>query len=63
MPGGGESGYIAVRPDDPDIVFGGAIGSGVGNGLLTRYDHRTGQERNITVWPETMLAWATAPRI
>src|SRR5690606_31648384 len=50
-PGGGESGYIAVRPDDPNIVFGGAIGSGEGNGRLTRYDHRTGHIRNITVWP------------
>jgi photosystem II stability/assembly factor-like uncharacterized protein len=53
-PGGGESGYIAVRPDDPHVVFGGAIGSGEGNGRLLRYDHRTGQERNITVWPELM---------
>jgi len=53
-PGGGESGYIAVRPDDPNIVFGGAIGSGAGHGRLIRYDHRTGQRRNITVWPEVM---------
>ncbi|HEX5506263.1 MAG TPA: glycosyl hydrolase [Thermomicrobiales bacterium] len=52
VPGGGESGYIAVRPDNPNIVFGGAVGSGPGDGLLYRYDHRTGQVRNITVWPE-----------
>ena len=51
VPGGGESGYIAVRPDDPNVVFGGAIGSGFGNGLLWRYDHRTKEERNITAWP------------
>jgi len=51
-PGGGESGYIAARPDDPDVIFGGAIGSGAGNGRLIRYDGRTGQKRNITVWPE-----------
>ncbi len=51
-PGGGESGYIAVNPDNPDIVFGGAIGSGAGNGRLTRHDRRTGQERNVTVWPD-----------
>ncbi|MDQ3549194.1 MAG: glycosyl hydrolase, partial [Chloroflexota bacterium] len=31
--GGGESGYIAVKPDNPDIVFAGSYG-----GLLTRYD-------------------------
>jgi photosystem II stability/assembly factor-like uncharacterized protein len=51
-PGGGESGYLAVNPRNPDIVFGGAIGSGAGNGRLTRYDRRTGQERNVTVWPD-----------
>jgi photosystem II stability/assembly factor-like uncharacterized protein len=51
VPGGGESGYVAVRPDNPDIVFAGAIGSGEGNGRLTRYDHATRSVRNITVWP------------
>jgi photosystem II stability/assembly factor-like uncharacterized protein len=51
-PGGGESGYIAIRPDDPAIVVAGAIGSGFGNGRLIQYDRRTGQRRNITVWPE-----------
>src|SRR5262249_47250159 len=52
VPGGGESGYIAVHPKNPDVIFGGAIGSGAGNGRLTRYDRRTGQERNVTVWPD-----------
>ncbi len=51
-PGGGESGYIAVHPDDPNIVIGGAIGSGSGNGRLICYDRRTDQARVITVWPE-----------
>lgn len=51
-PGGGESGYIAVKPDDPSIVVGGAIGSGAANGRLILYDRRTDQERVITVWPE-----------
>ena len=50
--GGGESGYIAVRPDDPNIVYAGSY-----LGYLTRYDHRTGQLRDITVWPETSLGW------
>ena len=45
--GGGESGYIAVRPDDPNIVYAGSY-----QGYLTRYDHRTGQSRDISVWPE-----------
>jgi photosystem II stability/assembly factor-like uncharacterized protein len=48
--GGGESGYIAVRPDDPNIIFAGSY-----LGYLTRYDHRTGQTRNIEVWPEEVL--------
>ncbi len=52
QPGGGESGYIAIAPKNPDIVYGGAIGSGAGNGRLTRHDRRTGQERNVTVWPD-----------
>ncbi|HEY8602080.1 MAG TPA: glycosyl hydrolase, partial [Thermomicrobiales bacterium] len=51
-PGGGESGYIAIRPDNTDRVFAGAIGSGSGHGRLIAYDRKTGQQRNITVWPE-----------
>jgi len=45
--GGGEAGHIAVRADDPDIVFAADHA-----GLLTRYDHRSGQVRTINVWPE-----------
>jgi photosystem II stability/assembly factor-like uncharacterized protein len=53
--GTGESGHIAVRPDDPDIVYIGAIGSAPGGGnCLQRYDHRTRQIRMITTWPEYM---------
>ncbi len=52
QPGGGESGYIAVKPGDPSIVVGGAIGTGAGMGRLIHYDHRSGQERVISVWPE-----------
>jgi photosystem II stability/assembly factor-like uncharacterized protein len=53
--GSGESGYLAVRPDDPDIVYVGAIGSSPGGGnALQRYDHRTKQIRLITTWPEGM---------
>ncbi len=50
--GGGESGYIAVRPDDPDIVYAGNY-----QGYITRYDHRTRQARNISVWPELASGW------
>ncbi len=51
--GTAESGSIAVRADDPNIVFAGSIGSsGGGGGNLLRYDHRTRQQTMITVWPE-----------
>jgi photosystem II stability/assembly factor-like uncharacterized protein len=49
--GGAESGYIAVRPDDPEVVYAGSSGFGEG-GRVTRYDHRTSQTRDISVWPE-----------
>jgi photosystem II stability/assembly factor-like uncharacterized protein len=56
--GTGESGYIAVRPDDPNIVYVGAVGSSPGGGgALQRYDHRTKQIRLITVWPEMYSGW------
>ena len=51
--GNSESGHIAVHPEDPNIVISGAVGSSAGGGgNLLRYDHRTGQVRIITVWPE-----------
>lgn len=50
--GGGESGYIAIRPDNPNIVFSGSY-----LGYLTRYDHASGEIRDISVWPEDFLGW------
>ena len=44
--GGCESGYIAVRPDDPDIVYAGCYG-----GFLGRTDIRTGVQRDVSPWP------------
>ncbi|HET8627252.1 MAG TPA: glycosyl hydrolase [Thermomicrobiales bacterium] len=56
-PGGGESGYIAVKPDDPDLVVAsGPIGRRAFNDRMRLYDHRTGQRRDITVWPE-LYGW------
>jgi hypothetical protein len=56
--GSSESGHVAVHPDDPAVVFSGAIGSAPGGGgVLLRYDHRTGQTRIVTVWPELYGGW------
>ena len=51
--GPSESGYIEVSPDNPNLVYSGAIGSAPGGGgALLRYNHDTGESRIITVWPE-----------
>lgn len=44
--GGGESGYVVPDPRDANIVYAGA-----GQGLLSRWDKRTMQAQDITVWP------------
>ena len=55
-PGTAESGYIAPHPDDPNIVYVGAIGSSPGGGdSLQKYDHRTKQTQLVTVWPELSI--------
>ncbi|HXC72846.1 MAG TPA: hypothetical protein VN644_22840, partial [Pyrinomonadaceae bacterium] len=48
--GGGESGWIAPSPKDSNIVYAGSYG-----GLTTRHDHRTGQERNVTPYPNNPM--------
>ena len=56
-PGGGESGYIAIKPDDPAIVVAsGPIGQRAYNDLMTQYNDRTGQKWIITPWPE-LYGW------
>ncbi len=52
VPGGGESGHIAVKPTEPYTVFGGSVGSGLGHGRFRAWYPNTDQTRNITVWPE-----------
>jgi photosystem II stability/assembly factor-like uncharacterized protein len=48
--GGGESGYIANDPENPDIFYAGSYG-----GTLTRYDYKTGNSERINVWPENPM--------
>jgi photosystem II stability/assembly factor-like uncharacterized protein len=44
--GGGESGYIAPDPVNPDLFYAGSQGA-----LLTRYNRRTGEIRDVQVYP------------
>ncbi|HEX5652003.1 MAG TPA: hypothetical protein VFX58_02950 [Chitinophagaceae bacterium] len=47
---GSESGYVVADPANPDIVYGGNYG-----GYLSRLDHKTGENRAITVWPDNPM--------
>ena len=51
--GGGESGYIAPDPSDPQIVYAGSYG-----GDITRYDHRTHETQAVNPWPVNPIGWA-----
>ncbi len=53
--GGGESGYIAPEPDDPNIVYAGSYG-----GEVSRYDHRTHQQQAVNPWPINPIGWGAA---
>jgi photosystem II stability/assembly factor-like uncharacterized protein len=48
--GGGESGYIAPDPLNTDVFYAGSYG-----GLLTRINRRTGERRNINIWPDNPM--------
>ena len=52
--GGAECGHIVVHPGNSNVVFSGLPSGG---GCLIRYDHSTGQTRNVTVWPESMWGY------
>jgi photosystem II stability/assembly factor-like uncharacterized protein len=47
---GAESGYVVADPTNPDIVYGGNYG-----GYLSRLDHKTGENRAISVWPDNPM--------
>jgi len=44
--GGGETGFTAPDPADPNIVYAGEYG-----GYFSRFDYRTRQARNVSVYP------------
>jgi photosystem II stability/assembly factor-like uncharacterized protein len=45
--GGGEAGHVYSDPSDPNIVYAGEY-----LGIITRYDYRTRDARNVSAWPE-----------
>jgi photosystem II stability/assembly factor-like uncharacterized protein len=47
---GFESGYVVADPLNPDVVYGGNY-----SGYLSRYDHKTGENRAVSVWPDDPL--------
>ena len=52
--GGGESGWIAPKPSNPDVVFAGEYG-----GQITRYDDKTKEVREVMAWPQLADGHAT----
>lgn len=47
---GGESGFVAAQPGNPDLVFGGSYG-----GELEWRNHRTGERRHVNPWPDSVI--------
>jgi photosystem II stability/assembly factor-like uncharacterized protein len=45
--GGGEAGWVVSDPSDPNVVYAGEY-----LGFISRYDHRTGQARAVSAWPD-----------
>jgi photosystem II stability/assembly factor-like uncharacterized protein len=52
--GGGESGYIAQDPKNPDIFYAGSYG-----GLLTRLNRKTRVEKAVDPYPDNPMGYAT----
>jgi photosystem II stability/assembly factor-like uncharacterized protein len=48
--GGCESGWIAPKPGNAEVVYAGCYG-----GVITRYDRKTGETRNVMPWPQLAI--------
>jgi photosystem II stability/assembly factor-like uncharacterized protein len=44
--GGGETGFTVADPSNPDIIYSGEYG-----GIITRFDRKTGQAKNVSIYP------------
>ncbi|HEY0349879.1 MAG TPA: hypothetical protein VGC60_17160, partial [Pyrinomonadaceae bacterium] len=49
---GGESGWSTPDPVDNNIIWSSASGSGSVGGIVEVYNIKTGQARNVEVWPD-----------
>ena len=50
--GGCETGFSVPDPVDPNIVWASCY-----DGILSRYDHRLGLSRRVSVWPANAEGW------
>ena len=50
--GGGEAGYVVSDWKDPDIIYAGEY-----LGIITRFNRRTGEARNVSAWPDNPSGW------
>jgi len=55
--GGGESGFATPDPEDPNLVWSSASGSGARGGIVVRHDVERGQFRDVEVWPMSTGGW------
>ncbi len=51
--GGGESGYVAPDPLNPNITYGGEY-----DGVIVKYNIKTGESQNVDVWPDNPMGHA-----
>ncbi len=49
---GGESGYVIPDLQNPDITYGGSY-----DGVLIRYNRKTGERQRIDVWPDNPMGY------
>lgn len=49
---GGESGFATPDPVDPNIIWSSSSGNGSEGGIVTIFDERNHQARNVEIWPE-----------
>lgn len=52
---GGESGFVVPVPGEPWITYAGGY-----DGALSRFNRRTGQRRQVDVWPDNPMGHAAA---